>query len=166
MPVKTVVNPMQGSFDEVAVIDGVFMATKKAIATLFPFDETMLKGFHCYDLDFSLHIGTKYKTVVSYAILLEHFSEGRLNKNWLYDSLKLHKKWKAILPKQTGEMNEILKRKSDYIACRSFLQQALLFSGSKKTILQYYVRLIFFYWKYNRLAFTKTVFKNLLNRNN
>ena len=166
LPVKAVVNPLQQSFDEVAVIDGVFMATKKDVATAFPFDESMLKGFHCYDLDFSFSIGTKYKIVVSYAILLEHFSEGHLNKNWLNDSLKLHKKWEAILPKLTGEMSEVLKRKSDYLACRSFLQQALDFSGSKKLILQYYLRLIFLYWKFNQLAFTKTVFKNLLKPDN
>ena len=109
LAVKAVINPLENSFDEVAVIDGIFLATRKEVIALFPFDETMFTGFHCYDLDFSLSIGTKYKIVVTYAILLEHFSEGHLNKNWLDDSLKLHKKWKAILPKQTGEINERIK---------------------------------------------------------
>ena len=161
-PVKTLLNSLPGHFEEVAVLDGVFLATKKSVFANHSFDEIQFTGFHCYDLDLSLNIGTKYKLAVSNDILLEHFSEGKLNKDWITDSLQLHKKWAAVLPKQVGKINTEQKKRSDFISCSSFLQQLLIFPQSKKMILNYYCRLIFSYWKYNHLAYTKAVFKNLV----
>ena len=162
-PVKSVINPSNRNYEEVVILDGVFLATKKSIFNTCSFDEKLFKGFHCYDLDYSLNVGRDYKIIVTYDILLEHFSEGSLNKNWLEDSIRLHKKWKEILPKQIGQISSELKEKSDFIACRSFLSQALALSGSKRMVLNYYSRLILFYRKYNHFSFTKVVFKNLLN---
>jgi Glycosyltransferase like family len=83
---------------QVQVIDGVFMCVKKTVFDQYQFDESLLKDFHGYDIDFSLQVSQKYKNYVAFDILLEHFSEGKLNKAWLKSSFLVSKKWKHVLP--------------------------------------------------------------------
>ena len=83
---------------EVAVLDGVWLCTKRHIWEEFPFDEQTFKGFHCYDLDISIAIGQKYKVAVIYDFLLQHYSEGKFEIEWMKETFKLHKKWRHYLP--------------------------------------------------------------------
>lgn len=81
---------------EVAVVDGVFMATKKSLNVHF---DSSITGFHCYDLNLSLEVIKKgYKVIVTKEILLEHFSFGSVNRGWVVSSSILHKKYNDILP--------------------------------------------------------------------
>ncbi|EOR93985.1 Radical SAM domain protein [Arcticibacter svalbardensis MN12-7] len=91
-------NPGNELIKEVAVLDGVWLCTKRHIWKEFPFDEQTFKGFHCYDIDISLAIGQKYKVAVIFDILLEHYSEGKFEKEWMNETFKLHKKWRDYLP--------------------------------------------------------------------
>ncbi|WP_158859291.1 glycosyltransferase [Lunatibacter salilacus] len=91
---------------EVACVDGVFLATTKSIIQEIPFDESLLTGFHGYDLDLSLAIGQHYKVGVTYEILAEHFSEGSLNIDWLKSSLQVHEKWADSLPKSVAPISK------------------------------------------------------------
>jgi hypothetical protein len=161
-PVVSIINPFNRVYEEVAVLDGVFLATKKSIFNSYFFDEKLFKNFHCYDLDISFNIGSDFRIVVMYDILLEHFSEGSLSRSWVEDSIKLHEKWKQILPRQIGEIEAVQKKGSDFISCQNFLSQVLKFSSSKKIILTYYLKLILRYRKYNHFNYSKTVFKSLL----
>lgn len=94
------------NYKEAVIIDGVFMATKKAIWLQIKFDEK-LPGFHGYDIDFSLAISKKYKVLITSKILLEHFSEGRENSDWLYSTIKVARKWHSLLPLSTLEISNI-----------------------------------------------------------
>jgi hypothetical protein len=91
-------NPDKQSLAEVVCVDGVFMATTRDIAEEFMFDELTLKGFHGYDIDFSLSVSQKYKVAVTFDILLDHFSEGLYDDKWMQENLKLHHKWNKHLP--------------------------------------------------------------------
>lgn len=91
-------NPYNVKLANVACIDGVFMCTTKDVFSTCGFDERTFKGFHIYDVDFSLNVGKTYKVTVTYDILLNHLSEGNYDKTWLLDNLKLHEKWKDTLP--------------------------------------------------------------------
>jgi signal peptidase I len=91
-------NPDNNSYEKVACIDGVWFCTKKDIALSLKFDEDTLKGFHCYDIDYSLTVGQKYDVAVTFDVILEHFSEGSFEKSWMQEVLKLHKKWSDVLP--------------------------------------------------------------------
>lgn len=82
----------------VACIDGVFMCTRKDVFRTFRFDEKTFTAFHGYDIDYSLQVGTQYKIVVVFDILLHHFSEGSFNREWLHYSRMLSDKWKEKLP--------------------------------------------------------------------
>jgi len=90
-------NPDGEKLVQVACIDGVWMCTPRAIALQYNFDESF-SGFHVYDIDLSLNIGQHYKVAVTFDVLLDHFSEGNYNADWLKDTLKLHKKWEHLLP--------------------------------------------------------------------
>lgn len=85
-------------FSEVKTLDGVFLFSTKDIWLNNNFDEVNFDKFHCYDLDFCLQVGQKAKLFVFNDMLIEHFSSGSLNKDWVHYSIKLSEKWKHILP--------------------------------------------------------------------
>jgi hypothetical protein len=88
--------PCKGS-RQVFCVDGVLMATKKAIWQECRFDEQLLQGFHGYDYDFSLQIAERYKVFVTCDIRLEHFSKGNFNAQWVEATMDLNKKWSTQL---------------------------------------------------------------------
>lgn len=83
--------------NRVAWVDGVWFCCPKYVAREFPFDEN-LKGFHGYDIDFSLGIFEKYTVAVCHNILMAHFSEGRFSNDWLKAMLYISRKRKEQLP--------------------------------------------------------------------
>jgi glycosyltransferase involved in cell wall biosynthesis len=85
-------------FSEVKTLDGVFLFTKKEIWQNNRFDEATFDKFHCYDLDFCLQVGQQFKIFVFNNLLIEHFSSGSLNKDWVNYSIKLTEKWQNLLP--------------------------------------------------------------------
>ncbi|OCX51228.1 hypothetical protein BEL04_21240 [Mucilaginibacter sp. PPCGB 2223] len=111
---------------QVACIDGVWMCTTREIALRHLFDESFT-GFHVYDIDLSLNIGLSYRVAVTFEVLLDHFSEGSYNADWLNDTIKLHKKWEPVLPvsitnKSVTEMISIERRTFKY-----FISQLIRF---------------------------------------
>jgi len=75
--------------NKVFAVDGVFLGIKKENYNQFKFNENLLKGFHGYDLDFSLRISKKLQNYVIDDILVQHFSGGNLDKNWLDANVKV-----------------------------------------------------------------------------
>lgn len=79
--------------EEVLLVDGVLLYTSKENCSHNPFDENY-NSFHFYDLDFSLCMHKfRKKNYVTNAILIEHYSSGSLNKDWVHASYKYQKKW-------------------------------------------------------------------------
>jgi hypothetical protein len=99
-------NPDVADYSAVRIIDGLFMATTKSIFVENQFDETHLTGFHLYDLDYSLKIGKNYNILVSHHILVEHFSNGTLDKKWFKESILWHQIHKNLLPAFVGEFSK------------------------------------------------------------
>jgi hypothetical protein len=100
------VNPYGSDLAPVVCVDGMWFCTPKKVALENLFDEQLLKGFHGYDIDYCLKVNLKYKVVVTFNILMEHFSEGGYNQSWLDDTLRLHKKWEGSLPRSTKTIPE------------------------------------------------------------
>jgi hypothetical protein len=107
-------------YSPVAVIDGVFMAVRKEVWLQYKFNEEHLHGFHLYDTDTSLRIGQKYQVVVSHQILLEHFSEGNLSKDWIMESMAAHKRLNQWLPAATVVLTKNAQKTTDYHAASAF----------------------------------------------
>jgi hypothetical protein len=91
-------NPKNEKLSQVVCLDGVWLCTPKQVALEFPFDAETLRGFHVYDIDFSLSVNQKYKVAVTFEILMKHFSEGNYTNAWLKDTIKIHNKWMSLLP--------------------------------------------------------------------
>jgi GT2 family glycosyltransferase len=106
------------NLEEMVVIDGVFMAMRKI--PKIRFDER-LTGFHFYDQGISLRIrNAGYRVMVNNKILIEHFSYGNKDVNWLKSSIKFQKLYSEHLP-QTLVGNKVLK-KQKRISCKFFLE--------------------------------------------
>jgi hypothetical protein len=86
------------SLKEVVAVDGVFLCTRRKIFYQFQFDENCLHGFHGYDIDYSLQVGTKYRVCVMHDLLLQHYSDGTPDQNWVDSAMRISKKWKHQLP--------------------------------------------------------------------
>jgi len=92
-------NLEQKGYVEVVTLDGVFLFTHKHVWKDNKFDEVKFDRFHCYDLDFCLQVAQNRKLFVSNEVLIEHFSSGDLNRDWVNYSITLAEKWKNSLPK-------------------------------------------------------------------
>jgi hypothetical protein len=91
-------NPTEQNPAPVATVDGVWMCVKKNIAQVNPFDEKTFNKFHCYDIDFCISVGRRYVNMVTFDVLLHHYSDGNFDSEWIKAALKLHKKWNHLLP--------------------------------------------------------------------
>ncbi len=89
-------------FKRVLVLDGLGFFVRRNVWEKHPFDEELLKGFHCYDIDFTLQLAiNKYKNYVccSNQVLIEHFSFGNYTDDWYSSTIKMHReKWNKFLP--------------------------------------------------------------------
>jgi hypothetical protein len=128
---------------EVAVLDGLFLATKKEIWNSIKFNEE-IEGFHFYDIDISLQIGRLYKVMVSPNIIFEHISRGKRNKAWMEAAFKYHKKSKRLLPIFVGQFSNKEKRKVHFTCAYIFFKNLINFKASLWVILYYYILCIYY----------------------
>lgn len=123
------VNPDNEKLAYVSGLDGVWLCTHKRVTDQVRFDEKLLKGFHGYDVDFSLSVGENWEVAVTYDVLLEHFSEGNYDRNWIESTLLVHEKWKATIPKCIGSIS-----KADALECE---KKAFLFLVDQMHLMGY-----------------------------
>jgi hypothetical protein len=99
------INSTNENMTKVFAVDGVFMAIKKDNYIDLKFDEK-LKGFHGYDLDFSLRVSEKFQNYVIADILIKHLSAGNLDKTWLDANIKIKEKLGSNLQKSFDSETE------------------------------------------------------------
>ena len=121
-------NPKDVKLAQVACIDGVFMCTTKQVFAEYQFDEQLLKGFHIYDVDYSLTVGQKYKVAVTYDIFLSHLSEGSYGKDWMQDNIEVHKKWNMYLPVNIEELTLKQQQIVEKVSFKSFINELIGFN--------------------------------------
>jgi len=118
-------NPKREKLSKVSCIDGVWFCTTKKIAQTIKFDEHLLKGFHGYDIDFSLAVGKKYDILVSYEILLSHASDGNFNHQWLKEIIKVQDKYDEILPIDYEGYSKMAIKKLEYSSLKRYLNEVI-----------------------------------------
>jgi len=83
----------------VVTVDGVFMCCPKDVWLITKFDEVLLTDFHLYDIDFSLRVSEKYKSIITFEIDILHIVKGNHYGNkWLESTLLWHKHFVERLP--------------------------------------------------------------------
>ena len=110
---------------EGVVADGVFMAIPARLFTQISFNETVLKGFHGYDVDISLQIGKHYKILLTKEIVLEHFSEGQKDRYWHEAMQIISDQWKDDLPRMTTDYTQAEKKEINIQALDVYFRNRL-----------------------------------------
>lgn len=113
---------------EVVVIDGVFMALRKDNRIRF---STKMMGYHNYDLNISFEYKKHgYAIVVTKEILIEHFSEGSINGEWVESAYRMYRIYRNNLSLNI----EISKRnkKLEIINAIRFIDEGLKFKKYKE----------------------------------
>lgn len=84
---------------EVILLDGVFLCMRRNIFGKIMFDDKTFNGFHGYDYDICIQSKLAgYKNYVVYDIVIEHFSHGTRNREWVINMLQVFRKWQSFLP--------------------------------------------------------------------
>lgn len=133
-------NPLQEQVSEVCILDGLFIAATKKAWEETQFSEDYLKGFHGYDIDFSLKNAVLGKVVVVYDILLEHFSFGSFSKEWVKTQLLLTKKWNKQLPFSAGKLRVDDSNLAEERNMKEFLKILISTDYDKKVLLKFFIK--------------------------
>ena len=120
-------NPRNEKLSEVAYVDGVWLCTTKKVAAQFKFDVETCPGFHGYDVDFSLAVGTKYKVAVTFEILINHFSEGNFDRTWMEDNIRVFSKWNSRLPLNIEKLTPAQSYRVERLTFKRFIELLLVF---------------------------------------
>ncbi len=108
-------NPDCLDFSQVVTLDGMCLFTTRKVWSQIRFDDVMLRGFHCYDLDFAIAaVDGGYRNWVCNSVMIRHFSGGHIDSRWYQDSLKLHNKWNKVLPIYIKDRSPLKKRYYEY----------------------------------------------------
>ena len=102
----------------------------------------MLKGFHCYDVDFTIAAADSgLRNWVCNCVMVKHSSAGNIDRKWFSDNEKLHDKWKSRLPLYVRKKNYV---KREYYEFRSKIewmcalgQQGIYDNAKAKYVLGY-----------------------------
>jgi len=85
--------------EDVLIVDGVFLFTKREVLLSCRFDDKLLTHFHGYDTDFSLQVYFQsYRVVVDRGLELMHYSPGDIGDEFAKANRKIQKKWLKKLP--------------------------------------------------------------------
>ncbi|KRB57311.1 glycosyltransferase [Flavobacterium sp. Root186] len=125
--------------EEVAAIDGVFMAARRSDEIQF---SNILTGFHNYDLNLSFeYLRHNYKIAATKEILIEHFSIGTINSSWYESVIKIHDMYSDILPLQLNGESDFNLKKLEFDNGAKFLLES--FNHIKKIhLIKIWLRLL------------------------
>lgn len=132
-------NPHSEYQSDVVLLDGMFLATTIEQHKKYPFDDSILKGFHGYDVDYSLGHYLNGRVIVVYDILLEHFSFGSYSAAWADAQLTVIQKWKKHLPMVINGYEKHL-RPVELENIRRFLMVLFKYNHKKHVQLLYSLR--------------------------
>lgn len=127
-------NPDKELYSPVALLDGLALITTKKIWSKYPFDEDLFRGFHLYDLDFSMQIAQHYTNYVCHTILVEHLSSGSFSKEWYNESLKFHKKWDKMLPFYVHPYSKKIIQRCEDFTSYQLVKGILKYSWNQRSI--------------------------------
>lgn len=100
---------------QAVAVDGFWFCIPRRIFRIISFDDITFTGWHSYDLDICMQVlDAGFQIHIVNDILIEHFSGGNGNIDWLSDLEKFHKKWHIKLPVIRGvdlSETEIIDRK-------------------------------------------------------
>ncbi|MFI3268215.1 MAG: glycosyltransferase, partial [Rikenellaceae bacterium] len=105
-------NPDNCDYSEVVTLDGMALFVSKYAWNKCKFDQESLKGFHCYDIDFTINLAnSSFKNYVTNLLFIEHFSEGAFSEHWRDETIANFDKWKHVLPLYASNISKKCRSK-------------------------------------------------------
>ncbi|MDH1881988.1 glycosyltransferase [Empedobacter sp. GD03797] len=101
------------------LLDGVFIACRKNVWKKIKFNED-LKGFHGYDINFSIKVTENYQNYITNKISIVHFSHGNLTKEWLQNLI--------VAYKESNSVNQVTNKDTE-LFCFNYLADQLRHFG-------------------------------------
>jgi glycosyltransferase involved in cell wall biosynthesis len=130
-------NPCGENLTDVVSVDGLWFCVRKEVWRQHRFDEVNFKGFHFYDLDFSLQIKGSKRVCVMYDVLIEHLSPGTINFSWIDNFFIFRQKWKPCLPMSVSSLPAEKQKEIELSIIRNFIHLMFEHKYSNKTIFKY-----------------------------
>jgi hypothetical protein len=92
---------------QVVCIDGVFMLCRKEVWQQVKFRNELLKGFHFYDIDFSVRVAEKWKVMVVTDVELVHYTTGGdFGDKWVEQAFVYYQNESALFPLSVGPISD------------------------------------------------------------
>lgn len=90
--------------EEVVCLDGVFICCKRSVWELTKFDQLNLRGFHFYDIDFTLRTSKLCSLAVVYDIGIIHITKGGdFGNKWVDTAINYHLRKVVSMPCSCAE---------------------------------------------------------------
>ena len=143
-------NPEGAMLADAAVVDGLWMCSRKEVWEKCPFDAQTFTQFHFYDIDYCTEIFRQdLRVCITFQILLEHHSRGSVNDSWLHNALKYQQKRLGQLPFGVATLSQAQQDQMELRALHEFAGRIIRARFPARTILRYLVR-CFKYNPFNR----------------
>lgn len=134
-------NPEGQTLTDVAVVDGLWMCSRKEVWQQYPFDSSTFAEFHFYDVDYCTEIYKHgLRVCVTFELLVEHHSRGSVNTSWLHNALKFEQKRKGQLPFGPAILSAAEARRLEIPPLQEFINRLLGAGFSSKLIGGYLYR--------------------------
>jgi len=131
-------NPEKEELADVAVVDGLWMCSRKDVWQKYPFDARTFSEFHFYDVDYCTEIFLQgLRVCVTYRLLIEHHSRGSLNNSWVSNALKYQQKRGDRLPFGTVQLSPAQSQRVELQALQEFTGRLIRGGFSTQLILRY-----------------------------
>lgn len=165
--IKNIGNGHMGN--PVVCIDGVFMMCRKETWQQVRFNDVLLKGFHFYDIDFSVRVAEKWKVIVVPDVeIVHHTAGGDFGDKWVEQAFIYHGSPSVRLPISIGPIPDNM----EMIAAKCWLDwlkdKDVSFANRVRWVtiqklyrcpVLWYSILKFFAYRYLRLAYFHKVIK-------
>lgn len=115
-------NPENLSLTDVAVVDGLWMCSRREVWQKNQFDSRTFSEFHFYDVDYCSEIYLRgLRVSVTFEVLIEHRSRGSINTAWIRNALKYEQKRHLQLPFGPVRVSSAEARRIELRALHEFI---------------------------------------------
>ncbi|UYZ61369.1 glycosyltransferase family protein [Hymenobacter weizhouensis] len=134
-------NPEGAKLTDVAVVDGLWMCSRKEVWQQYPFDSQTFTEFHFYDIDYCTEIFLHgLRVCVTFEVLIEHHSRGSVNKSWVRNALKYQEKRRRQLPFGVVKPTQAQHNYMELRALQEFTGRLIRERFPAQIVLQYLAR--------------------------
>lgn len=122
--------------DEVVMVDGMWLFTRKELFEEIHWDENSFRGFHMYDMDLCMQIINRGKNIKLLGELwIQHNSYGNWNTDFFNGCKIFHEKWDHVLPVSVMPITEKIQERARQAAMHSICKYGIESAKSQRRLL-------------------------------